>query len=409
MLPTRCWSLLGGGASSSTSSCRSAFLQATGQSRAMARPSSDMSRFREVLSRARHVVVLTGAGVSAESGVPTFRGTGGYWRTWQSQDLATAAAFQASPSRVWEFYHYRREAVLRAEPNAAHTALARCQRRFAGQGRKLTLVTQNVDELHRRAGSEHVHELHGSLFKTRCTSCGHVESNYNSPITPALQGKGAPDPNTPDAAIPEELLPRKRLRPLSGTNTGSVKMSRHQIDTPPPPTHTLVGKTCKTNNTRRCLNTLDAGKMKGPCRYRCVPQQYRREPLESPSGRPSHTEPSPGWWTANRGGGARASTSRCQVGFAPPTPGPPPLTTDASGAACLRPLNRPLVPGGREGGSRPGRFASSSHGLLRVDSNPHHPFGGVDTLGTILCGGCGGGGGANSGCCFYRYVCTRVC
>ncbi|XP_078473657.1 NAD-dependent protein deacylase sirtuin-5, mitochondrial, partial [Lampetra planeri] len=124
------------------------------------------------------------------------------------QELATAAAFQASPSRVWEFYHHRREAVLRAEPNAAHVALARCQRRLAGQGRTLTLVTQNVDELHRRAGSERVHELHGSLFKTRCTSCGHVESNYDSPITPALQGKGAPDPNTPDAAIPEELLPR---------------------------------------------------------------------------------------------------------------------------------------------------------------------------------------------------------
>ncbi|XP_078735749.1 NAD-dependent protein deacylase sirtuin-5, mitochondrial [Lampetra fluviatilis] len=209
MLPARCWALMPLlGRSSSSSFCRSAFLQVTGQCLAMARPSSDMGRFREVLSRARHVVVLTGAGVSAESGVPTFRGTGGYWRTWQSQELATAAAFQASPSRVWEFYHHRREAVLRAEPNAAHVALARCQRRLAGQGRTLTLVTQNVDELHRRAGSERVHELHGSLFKTRCTSCGHVESNYDSPITPALQGKGAPDPNTPDAAIPEELLPR---------------------------------------------------------------------------------------------------------------------------------------------------------------------------------------------------------
>ncbi|CAN0275854.1 unnamed protein product [Lampetra fluviatilis] len=180
----------------------------TGQCLAMARPSSDMGRFREVLSRARHVVVLTGAGVSAESGVPTFRGTGGYWRTWQSQELATAAAFQASPSRVWEFYHHRREAVLRAEPNAAHVALARCQRRLAGQGRTLTLVTQNVDELHRRAGSERVHELHGACLRRAAQAVDTWRATTTAPSPRPCRARVPPDPNTPDAAIPEELLPR---------------------------------------------------------------------------------------------------------------------------------------------------------------------------------------------------------
>ncbi|KAG5849867.1 hypothetical protein ANANG_G00076250 [Anguilla anguilla] len=142
----------------------------------MARPSSDLAEFRKVFSKAKHVVILTGAGVSAESGVPTFRGAGGYWRTWQAQDLATPVAFAEPVARVG--------------------------------GRALTVITQNIDELHRRAGSRHVMEIHGSLFKTRCTSCGNVAANHNSPICPALEGKGAPDPDTSDAQIPVEDLPR---------------------------------------------------------------------------------------------------------------------------------------------------------------------------------------------------------
>jgi len=84
---------------------------------ARSQPSSDMTAFRKELRKSKHVAVLSGAGVSAESGIPTFRGSGGFWRTYQAQDLATPGAFARDPSLVWEFYHYRRELVLTKEPN----------------------------------------------------------------------------------------------------------------------------------------------------------------------------------------------------------------------------------------------------------------------------------------------------
>ncbi|KAL4646437.1 NAD-dependent protein deacylase sirtuin-5, mitochondrial-like [Arapaima gigas] len=173
-----------------------------------ARPQSDMAEFRKVFSKAKHIVVITGAGVSAESGVPTFRGAAGYWRKWQAQNLATPEAFFRNPSRVWEYYHYRRELVLTKSPNAAHVALAECEARLSRQGRSLVVISQSVDELHSRAGSQHVLEIHGSLFKTRCVRCGDVVVNHRSPICAALEGKGTPDPNADDANIPAELLPR---------------------------------------------------------------------------------------------------------------------------------------------------------------------------------------------------------
>ncbi|XP_017586166.1 PREDICTED: NAD-dependent protein deacylase sirtuin-5, mitochondrial isoform X1 [Corvus brachyrhynchos] len=174
----------------------------------MARPSSNMADFREVFAKAKHIAIITGAGVSAESGVPTFRGAGGFWRKWQAQELATPGAFARNPSRVWEFYHYRREVMLSKHPNPAHIAIAECEKRLSKQGRSVVVITQNIDELHRKAGTKHLLEIHGSLFKTRCTSCGNVAANYKSPICPALAGKGAPDPDTEDAAIPVEDLPQ---------------------------------------------------------------------------------------------------------------------------------------------------------------------------------------------------------
>ncbi|XP_047714798.1 NAD-dependent protein deacylase sirtuin-5, mitochondrial isoform X3 [Prionailurus viverrinus] len=156
----------------------------------MARPSSSMADFRKFFAKAKHIVIISGAGVSAESGVPTFRGAGGYWRTWQAQDLATPQAFARNPSLVWEFYHYRREVMLSKEPNPGHLAIAECEARLRGQGRRLVVITQNIDELHRKAGTKNLLEIHGSLFKTRCTSCGVVAENYESPICPALLGKG---------------------------------------------------------------------------------------------------------------------------------------------------------------------------------------------------------------------------
>ncbi|XP_017292565.1 NAD-dependent protein deacylase sirtuin-5, mitochondrial isoform X1 [Kryptolebias marmoratus] len=182
----------------------------------MARPSSDVAAFREIFSKANSIAVITGAGVSAESGVPTFRGAGGYWRKWNAQDLATPEAFSLNPSRVWEFYHYRREVMLTKDPNPAHLALAECEERLGKQGRRVTVITQNIDELHRRAGSKNLLEIHGSLFKTRCMTCGHEAADHRSPICAALKGKGAPEPETHDAQIPVEQLPRCEQRGCNG-------------------------------------------------------------------------------------------------------------------------------------------------------------------------------------------------
>ncbi|XP_071121108.1 NAD-dependent protein deacylase sirtuin-5, mitochondrial-like isoform X1 [Mytilus edulis] len=174
----------------------------------MKAPSSSMPQFREDFAKAKHIVVLTGAGVSAESGVPTFRGAGGYWRKWQAQQLATPEAFEDNPSLVWEFYHYRREVMGTKDPNKAHIAISECEKRLKSQGRRVVVITQNIDELHKRAGSENILELHGSLFKTRCTKCEEVIENRLSPICPALADKGEPDPKAKDAKIPVDQLPK---------------------------------------------------------------------------------------------------------------------------------------------------------------------------------------------------------
>jgi len=141
-------------------------------------PAAAVAAARTALERAVRVVVFTGAGVSAESGVPTFRGAGGLWRTFKPEDLATPVAFGRDPRLVWEWYAWRRETVARCEPNAAHRALARWILGRAG----VTLVSQNVDDLHERAAREAAPDaerarraepvkLHGSLFHDHCTRC----------------------------------------------------------------------------------------------------------------------------------------------------------------------------------------------------------------------------------------------
>jgi NAD-dependent deacetylase len=129
---------------------------------------TDLERAASLLAQSRRVAVLTGAGVSAESGIPTFRGLGGLWRGRDPMRLATREAFAADPALVWEFYNWRRDLVARAEPNAAHRALAE----LAGRIPHVALITQNVDRLHQRAGSRDVIELHGNLIDVRCTGCG---------------------------------------------------------------------------------------------------------------------------------------------------------------------------------------------------------------------------------------------
>ena len=132
-------------------------------------------RLRSALEQADRLCVLTGAGVSAESGVPTYRGNQGSYRAFSSADMATPEGFLRDPQRVWQWYNERRRQLAAVRPNAGHLALARLQKRFeTAQPGSFRLVTQNIDGLHQAAGVDDVIELHGSIWKTRCTGCGDV-------------------------------------------------------------------------------------------------------------------------------------------------------------------------------------------------------------------------------------------
>jgi len=164
---------------------------------------------RERIWAARRIVVFTGAGVSAESGVPTFRGEEGLWKRWKPEELATRRAFDRDPVLVWEWYAWRRRMIAECAPNAAHRALAS----FQIENRRLVVVTQNVDGLHHRALEAHsdppgrpddepVLELHGSVFRVRCTRCDHraahrgaldVTSAECLPRCPSCEGLLRPD------------------------------------------------------------------------------------------------------------------------------------------------------------------------------------------------------------------------
>ena len=139
---------------------------------------SNIGIVRDRVAAAKSLVVLTGAGISADSGVPTFRGTDGLWRNFRAEDLATPEAFERDPSLVWEWYNWRRELIATKTPNAAHTAVVEFERCCS----EFWLITQNVDGLHRAAGSEKVSEIHGNIWKVRCTVCGTIDDNHDVPI-----------------------------------------------------------------------------------------------------------------------------------------------------------------------------------------------------------------------------------
>jgi NAD-dependent deacetylase len=126
-----------------------------------------VSLARDAVRNANAIAVLTGAGVSAESGIPTFRGNGGYWRNRRFEELATPEGFARDPKLVWEWYEERRRGIAAARPNPGHDALVALERRTP----RFALITQNVDGLHERAGSANVIRLHGSIWEVRCTSC----------------------------------------------------------------------------------------------------------------------------------------------------------------------------------------------------------------------------------------------
>ncbi|MDQ3803856.1 MAG: NAD-dependent deacylase [Acidobacteriota bacterium] len=164
------------------------------------------AELRERLGSARRVFVLTGAGVSAESGVPTFRGGGQttVWKGMPFEVISSAEMVERDLPAVWEWFEYRRGVVGRCQPNPAHLALARWQDRFEG----LTLATQNIDGLHAAAGSRDVLELHGSIWRARCRRCG-----ARADLRDLSQGERPPgcpecgDPMRPDVVLFGEMLP----------------------------------------------------------------------------------------------------------------------------------------------------------------------------------------------------------
>lgn len=116
---------------------------------------------------AKTVSVLTGAGISAESGVPTFRGEEGLWQKFRPEELANFDAFMRNPKLVWEWYNYRKHIVNQVAPNAGHYAISKMESIFP----RFHLITQNVDDLHRKAGSKQIYELHGNIMRNRCVDC----------------------------------------------------------------------------------------------------------------------------------------------------------------------------------------------------------------------------------------------
>ena len=152
-------------------------------------PGSDLAILKNKLADAGAITVLTGAGISADSGVPTFRGADGLWRNFRAEDLATPEAFARDPRLVWEWYNWRRELIAAKQPNEAHKAIVDLERRSPN----FWLMTQNVDGLHRDAGSEKLSEIHGNIWKVRCTGCGVVANNRDVPISilPSCAGCGS--------------------------------------------------------------------------------------------------------------------------------------------------------------------------------------------------------------------------
>ncbi len=158
------------------------------------------------LRTARRICVSTGAGMSAESGVPTFRDASGLWSTFNVAELATPQGFARDPRKVWAWYRWRRQELARCRPHSGHELLARWERRIE----RFDVVTQNIDGLHHVAGSHRVIELHGRLDRARCVACSHVEVGLHDlgedPRCPACQARLRPDVVWFGEALPEAAI-----------------------------------------------------------------------------------------------------------------------------------------------------------------------------------------------------------
>jgi len=133
---------------------------------------------KSLVDEASGICVLSGAGISAESGIPIFRGQDGLWKKYRPEELATPEAFSRDPKLVWEWYEWRRKIVKNSKPNSGHFAIKDLEQ----QKTDFNLITQNIDGLHQLAGSNNIIELHGNLWQIRCTKCNRIEENYEVPF-----------------------------------------------------------------------------------------------------------------------------------------------------------------------------------------------------------------------------------
>ncbi|MCX8156914.1 MAG: NAD-dependent deacylase [Verrucomicrobiae bacterium] len=176
----------------------------------LSQPTPFPQQLLQAIRQARHIVAFTGAGVSAESGVPTFRDAQtGFWAQFKPEELATPEAFAANPERVWQWYALRRQRLRQVQPNPGHFALARMEQLAP----RFTLITQNVDRLHQRAGSRNVLELHGCILRVRCPRDHFTLEDYHDGHDPAPpRCPHCHAPLRPDVVWFGEMLPPDVLR-----------------------------------------------------------------------------------------------------------------------------------------------------------------------------------------------------
>jgi NAD-dependent deacetylase len=165
-------------------------------------------RLQSLLIKGTKVVVLTGAGISAESGVPTFRGDHGLWKKFRPEELATFDAFMANPELVWEWYEYRRKIINEIKPNPGHVALVDFENHF----HDFHLITQNVDGLHHQTGSRSVVELHGNIRKNKCIQCGRKYESLEGTIEGTPPECPCGGKIRPDVVWFGEMLPQDAIR-----------------------------------------------------------------------------------------------------------------------------------------------------------------------------------------------------
>ena len=177
----------------------------------MAINADSLAQLRDILVKSKRFVFLTGAGISQESGVPTFRGNDGLWKTHDPAKLATLSSFLENPSLVWGFYSYRQKLISKCRPNPAHLAISKIEEQKKGDS---WVLTQNVDNLHRLAGSKNIIELHGNIFKLSCIRCGYsgyMDMDMDMDMDMVLPPKctGCESVLKPGVVMFEEALPQK--------------------------------------------------------------------------------------------------------------------------------------------------------------------------------------------------------